>query len=149
MVLTTITTFLAVCVCYGGEALTQADDRQNHRGQRQSQARYREHDKTFCFRVYVKIKEENNVGWISLSELKGDEGWSDHKFWRTFPIGREVVKDSCERISYLDIDEQAFVERFERPNIPVVITDCQLEWQATRKWTIEVNLDCDFNFIVS
>ena len=70
--------------------------------------------------------------------MKGDEGWSRHQFWRTFPIGKEAVRDSCERISYLDIDEQAFIERFERPNVPVVITDSQLEWQANKKWTVEV-----------
>ena len=66
-------------------------------------------------------------------------------FWKTFPIAKEVVRDNCERVSYLDVDEQAFIERFERPNIPVVITDCQLDWQAIKKWNIEVK----FTYLVS
>lgn len=36
------------------------------------------------------------------------------------------------------MDEQSFIERYESPAIPVVITDSQLEWQASKKWTIEV-----------
>lgn len=43
-----------------------------------------------------------------------------------------------ERISYLDVDKTTFIERFERPNYPAVITDCQLDWDARKKWTIEV-----------
>ena len=47
------------------------------------------------------------------------------------------MRDNCERVSYLDIDEQTFIERFERPNVPVVITDGQLDWQANKKWTTD------------
>ena len=50
-----------------------------------------------------------------------------------------MVKDNCERISYLDVDERTFIERYEQPNVPVVITDSQLDWLGNKKWTIEVN----------
>ena len=43
-----------------------------------------------------------------------------------------------ERISCAEVDEAAFIERFERPNFPVVITDSQVTWDANRKWNIEV-----------
>lgn len=76
--------------------------------------------------------------FFSLPELKGDLGWSRLNYAETFPLGLELVRDSCERVSALDLDEQSFVERYEKPNVPVVITDTQLEWQAMRKWTVEV-----------
>ena len=74
------------------------------------------------------------------AQLKGDECWTNHKFWSTFPIAKETVGDNCERISYLNVDERAFIERYEQPNVPVVITDSQLDWLANKKWTVEVKL---------
>ena len=75
-------------------------------------------------------------------ELKGNVGWSHCDFWQTFPVAKELVRDNCERISALDVDERVFIERCEKPSLPVVITDCQVDWQATKKWTIEVNCVC-------
>ena len=46
--------------------------------------------------------------------------------------------DNCERVNYLEVDQATFIERVERPGLPVVITDSQLDWQANRKWTVEV-----------
>lgn len=59
-------------------------------------------------------------------------------YYRTFSTSFEHIPDTCERISYLEVDEQTFVERFEEPRVPVVITDAQLDWQANTKWTLEV-----------
>lgn len=73
-------------------------------------------------------------------ELKGDLGWSRLNYAETFPLSPDLVRDTCERVSLLDLDEQGFIERYEKRNVPVVITDAQLEWQATRKWTVEVCL---------
>ena len=80
----------------------------------------------------------NFVTQFHYPELKGESGWTRLGLARTFPLSKELVKDNCERISYLDVDEQSFVERYEHPAIPVVITDSQLDWQANKKWTIEV-----------
>ena len=75
---------------------------------------------------------------LFLSELKGEEGWSRLKYFRTFPVAKELIRDTCERISYFQVDEREFIERFEKPRCPVVITDSQLDWPGTKKWTIEV-----------
>ena len=36
------------------------------------------------------------------------------------------------------MDNEGFIERYERRACPVVITDAQLHWQATHKWSVEV-----------
>ena len=66
-------------------------------------------------------------------------GWSRLNYAKTCPLGHDLVRDSCERINALDLDELGFIERYERRNIPVVIGDSQLDWQATKKWTLEVS----------
>ena len=73
-----------------------------------------------------------------MSELKGEIGWTKFKFHETSCCAKETVKDNVERISMLDVDEDTFIQRYERPNLPVVITDCQTNWNATHKWTVEV-----------
>lgn len=73
------------------------------------------------------------------TELKNEDDWCRCSYWKSFPVSKESVRDNCERISYLEVDEATFIERFERPRIPVVITDSQLDWQANKKWTIEVS----------
>lgn len=36
------------------------------------------------------------------------------------------------------VNERQFIRMYEAPGLPVVVTDSQLDWQANRKWTIEV-----------
>ena len=76
--------------------------------------------------------------FCSLSELKGESGWTQFDYARTFPLSKDLVRDSCERVSYMDVDEDMFRERYERQSVPVVITHGQLDWQARKKWTVEV-----------
>ncbi len=44
------------------------------------------------------------------------------------------------RVNSLEVAKDTFIERFERPNLPAVITGCQETWDAKRKWTIEVRM---------
>ena len=73
-----------------------------------------------------------------FTELKGDEGWCQFNYAKSFSLAASTVKDNCPRISYLEVDEKTFVEHYESPGQPVVIVDSQLEWQASQKWTLEV-----------
>ena len=72
------------------------------------------------------------------TELKGELGWTRLGFHHNFSCAKDRVKDEVDRISSLDVTEEMFIERFERPNIPIVITDIQNKWNVTKKWTIEV-----------
>ena len=39
---------------------------------------------------------------------------------------------------WLQVNEGQFIQQYEAPGLPVVITHSQLDWQASRKWTLEV-----------
>ncbi|XP_003382573.1 PREDICTED: bifunctional arginine demethylase and lysyl-hydroxylase JMJD6-like [Amphimedon queenslandica] len=70
-------------------------------------------------------------------ELKGDSGWKQFNYSKTFSLAKETVKDSCPRINYTEVDQQTFAERYERSSQPVVIVDGQRNWAAGDKWTLE------------
>lgn len=70
-------------------------------------------------------------------ELKGDYGWTRYNFDKVFPVSLDSVRDNCGRVSSLEVDNEGFIERYERRACPVVITDAQLHWQATHKWSVE------------
>lgn len=67
-------------------------------------------------------------------ELKGEFGWRMYDFSEKFSC-QEPVECNVGRISYQEVDERAFIDRFERPNLPVVITHSQMTWDARKKWT--------------
>jgi len=69
-------------------------------------------------------------------ELKGEEGWKRLGCARNFDMNYEV-KDNVMRVSCKDISHQEFIDKYERPSIPVVLTGCQEHWLATKKWTLE------------
>jgi histone arginine demethylase JMJD6 len=45
------------------------------------------------------------------------------------------VKDNVRRESALRLSEREFIERYERPAIPVVICDLTRNWPGAGKWT--------------
>ena len=75
---------------------------------------------------------------LPFSELKGEEGWRQFNYSKTFSLSKETVHDNCPRISYTEFDQRTFAERYERPSQPVVIVDGQRNWPAVDKWTLEV-----------
>jgi hypothetical protein len=46
-----------------------------------------------------------------------------------------LARDNLPRRSALTLSVSEFVADFERPNIPVVLTDCMSQWPALREWT--------------
>lgn len=45
--------------------------------------------------------------------------------------------DTIPRINYHDVTKQQFIERFEKPNLPVIIAGGLEQWQAVTEWTYE------------
>ncbi|XP_070565532.1 bifunctional arginine demethylase and lysyl-hydroxylase JMJD6-like [Ptychodera flava] len=70
-------------------------------------------------------------------ELKEKYDWYKLKYYKLFDLSHESIPDSVERIDSRRVTREEFIESFEKPLIPVVITNDQLEWRATNKWTAE------------
>ena len=47
-----------------------------------------------------------------------------------------------ERVSATNLTTSEFVERYEKNNKPVIITDTQADWPAREKWTLPVDIEC-------
>ncbi|XP_028399683.1 bifunctional arginine demethylase and lysyl-hydroxylase JMJD6-like [Dendronephthya gigantea] len=69
-------------------------------------------------------------------ELKVD-GWTKYKFNDTFDLSLDSFTDNVPRINCNKISHEEFIEKFERPLKPVVITHCLDSWPAMRRWTLE------------
>jgi len=46
--------------------------------------------------------------------------------------------DNIERISYDEVSEEEFAERFERVNKPCIITGVTQDWDVDNNWTWDV-----------
>ena len=69
-------------------------------------------------------------------ELKVD-GWTKHNFHATFDLSFDCFTDNVPRISCNEISHEEFIEKYERPLKPVVITNFMDSWPAMRRWTLE------------
>jgi hypothetical protein len=77
---------------------------------------------------------------LKLSELNEKHGWYRLDLANTFDTSLSAVRalDNVQRIDAQKVSHSEFVDRFERIYQPCVITNDQLEWRATSKWTLEV-----------
>ena len=44
------------------------------------------------------------------------------------------------RVDSRNLSVEEFREKYEQPRIPVILTGLTHDWQATQKWTVEVNI---------
>ena len=65
-------------------------------------------------------------------------GWYRCNYYDNLKLSKSDVKDSVERVDARTISLEDFVERYEKPFKPVVITHLQDDWLAQQKWTPEV-----------
>lgn len=56
-----------------------------------------------------------------------------------FDTSIDIVKDEVERIDVGQVSVEEFIEKFEKPYLPVVITGVTNNWKANYKWTLEVS----------
>lgn len=74
---------------------------------------------------------------LFFSEL-GESDWYRFNYLETFDLSHKTVNDCVERIDGSKISLQEFIERYEKPYKPVVITNIQKHWRGNEKWTQEV-----------
>ena len=72
------------------------------------------------------------------SELNEEGGWTKCGYLQRFDASPSVVRDCVRRESVAQLSEREFIERYERPAFPVVITGVTKSWTGARKWTPQV-----------
>ncbi|ELU10108.1 hypothetical protein CAPTEDRAFT_149082 [Capitella teleta] len=83
-------------------------------------------------RTRVKVREAKAK---ARPELGDRSGWYALDYAHTFNLSLSRVNDQMERIDATKVSHADFIERFEKPYKPVVITNAQKHWQANVKWT--------------
>lgn len=73
---------------------------------------------------------------IVFLELSASFNWNELGYADNFEPFTQFV-DNCERIDASEVDLDDFIERYERPYKPVVITKITDNWKAQTKWTFE------------
>lgn len=71
-------------------------------------------------------------------ELGDHSGWYCLDYAHNFDVSLSRVKDTMERADATKISPEEFIERYEKPYKPVVITNAQCDWQANYKWSKQV-----------
>lgn len=84
-------------------------------------------------RVQRKIQEAKDA---ARPELKGF-GWDALHLNERFPLDSSICKNELERIDANSITLEEFVNRYEKPYRPIILTNTQTEWKANEKWTFE------------
>ncbi|XP_067618660.1 bifunctional arginine demethylase and lysyl-hydroxylase PSR [Eurosta solidaginis] len=68
-------------------------------------------------------------------ELGDKEAWSALRYYEHFEDFRKF-DDNVDRIKQSEYSCEEFIERYEKPYLPVVIEGCQEGWPAEEKWTL-------------
>jgi len=71
------------------------------------------------------------------SELDARHGWNSQGLAKAFEKTKWDFVDNVDRVDARTITKEEFVEKFEKPLIPVVLTNVTDTWAAGEKWTAE------------
>ncbi|CAG0916157.1 unnamed protein product [Notodromas monacha] len=85
-------------------------------------------------RVKKRIREAKKKARPELTERNT---WAELNYAKNFDLSLDVVKDNVQRVDADFLSEEEFIEKFEKPSIPVVIKNVQRNWKANEKWTLE------------
>lgn len=86
-------------------------------------------------RVRKRIREAKSKARPELCTEK--HGWYRNNYHENLRLSPSDVKDTVERVDARTLTREDFIERFERPFKPVVLTHAQDDWLAQHKWTID------------
>lgn len=86
--------------------------------------------KYYTFDIKRKHREELPLrGWQKLKLYKNDSFLDD---WINEPD--EVSRMNIDKINAEDVTVEEFMERYEKPGVPVIISGCAENWDAMSKW---------------
>lgn len=105
-------------------------------------------------KIHHSVVVDNNITWIitkikcdsiiillnqqifCFAELNTKELWVQHNYAENFDHFWQFT-DNCERINETQCSQREFISKYELPYKPVVILECQRDWKARQKWTLE------------
>lgn len=93
--------------------------------------------------IIEETKKKHRSGKKMVSNLKdlSVQGWRSTGYASQNVLQR--LADSCvdnvERIDYDKVDEEEFIERFEKTNRPVIISNFSSQWASSKKWSYKVS----------
>ncbi len=70
-------------------------------------------------------------------ELRDYHDWEKYNYYHTFDLSTSHIKDTVERVDSTQVAIKDFIQRFEKPSVPCVLTNDQSDWPATEKWNPE------------
>lgn len=73
-----------------------------------------------------------------VPELKGEAGWALYHFADRLKLWPQPYPDTAVRIDARDVSKEEFIEKYEEPGLPVVITGVVDTWPAKERWTLQV-----------
>ena len=79
------------------------------------------------------------VFFVCFSELKTDEEWTKYNYIKHFDLSHDKLTDNIERIDMNEVSLEQFIDKYEKPYKPVIITNSQTDWLAKEKWTLDVS----------
>jgi histone arginine demethylase JMJD6 len=66
-------------------------------------------------------------------------GWYALDYARNFNLSLNRVDNRLDRINADKVSLEEFIDKYEKPYKPVIITNAQKDWQANVKWTKQVS----------
>ena len=72
-----------------------------------------------------------------IAELHTTESWCEQGYAKNFDLSFDKVDDRLERIHVKDVSPQEFIDKYEKPYLPVVIKGAQDTWAASYKWNLD------------
>ncbi|KAL4517762.1 hypothetical protein Ndes2526A_g02143 [Nannochloris sp. 'desiccata'] len=83
-----------------------------------------------------KIRSAKRAARRELSVTKGE--WQKHSYATSNLLSTKTLRDSLPRIDARNISLEDFIDRFEKPGLPVVLTHACDDWPASQgAWTEE------------
>jgi hypothetical protein len=78
--------------------------------------------------------------YFSQKELKSQDDWEKHNYFKNFNMSYDSLPDNIDRIDANKVSLEEFIEKYEKPYKPVIIKNTQVDWLAKDKWTLDVRL---------
>lgn len=83
------------------------------------------------------LQNKKLLFFFSVLELNAKGAWTQISYSQSFEPFKVVV-DNVPRLEESTVSPEEFIEKYEKPYLPVVIRGSQDSWKARHKWTVEV-----------